>query len=179
MAPQFALSSKLWFLHDLEEVIEQNKEKFDTGKNSWYNLLLMSVHIFIAGKFLDREGYFQEMKAIHDEDKPISNHIGFVLPSKNPQEGTLEFGLLKEGSVKKMRPISEKNQKNNEELAVLQNFLMFIYSINPKEEIFQEQFFSQLEAMFGKWWEDQIIKQVGKEKTKKEIKEPTKPDDKH
>ncbi len=158
------MSSKLWFLQDLEEVISANKKDFGTGKNSWYNLLFTSVHIFIAQKFVEREKILKDMKSIYDEEKPIGNPIGFVLPSKKKRAGTLEFGLLKKDNVKKMQPIRETNKKLNEQLFILQNFLAFIYGINPKSDIFQDKYFSQLEATFEKWWEEEMIIQNQKAK---------------
>ena len=109
------------------------------------------------------------MKAIYDDEKPVSNPIGFVLPSKKKRTGTLEFGLLKKDNVKKMRPIREDNKKLNEQIFILQNFLAFIYSINPKSDVFQEKYFSQLEAAFEKWWDEQIAIQT------KKLEEPIPP----
>lgn len=164
------MSAKLWFLGDLEEIIDVQKENFGTGENSWYNLFFFSLHLFIAGKYIEREKILNGMKAIYDEEKPIANPIGFTLPSKKQQNGTLEFGLLKDENVKKMRPIREKNHKLNEELIILQDFMRFVYSIDPKKSnVFQEKFLSQLENLFEKWWEEQIALQAKKEKILKEI----------
>ncbi|MEI6671860.1 MAG: hypothetical protein WCL02_00390 [bacterium] len=159
------MSAKLWFLGDLEEIIDVHKEKFGTGENSWYNLFFFSLHVFIAEKYIEREKILNDMKAIYDEEKPIVNPIGFTLPSKKQQDGTLEFGLLKDENVKKMHPIREKNHKLNEEIIILQDFMRFVYSIDPKKSnVFQEKFLSQLENLFEKWWEEQIVLQTKKAK---------------
>lgn len=155
------MSAQLWFLQDIEDIMEQNRKKFGTGKNSYYNMLFMSVHIFIAGKYLEREDVLQEMQAIYELENPKESHepypIGFVLPSKKIKEGKLEFGLINPDNVEKLRPIRSKNDKLNEELFILQDFLMFLYSIDPRSQIFEEQYLSELESMFEQWWEEQMI----------------------
>ena len=156
------MSSKLWFLQDLEEVIGEHKEFFGTSKNSWYNRLFTSIHFFCAQKFLEREELLKDMMAIYDNEKPAGNALGFVLPSKKQQLGALEFNLLNQENVEKMRPLREQNQKLNEQLIILQDFLAFLYSIDPKEEILQEQYFPQLEGLFEKWWEEQLALQTKK-----------------
>ncbi len=154
------MSAKLWFLQDIEAIMAQNQEKFGTGKNSWYNLLFTSVHIFIAGKYLQREAILQEMQVIYESEKPKESHepmpVGFVLPSKKKKEGKLEFGLINPENVEKLRPIRAQNDKLNEQLFILQDFLTFLYGIDPRSQIFEEQFLSQLEALFEQWWEQQM-----------------------
>ncbi|MFZ2911967.1 MAG: hypothetical protein WAZ75_02695 [Candidatus Absconditicoccaceae bacterium] len=154
------MSAKLWFLQNIEDIMEQNNEKFGIGKNSWYNKLFMSVHLFIAGKYFQREGILQEMELIYKSDTPPEIHeskpIGFILPSKKKKEGKLEFGLTNPENVEKLRPIRSRNDKLNEELFILQDFLMFLYSIDPRSQIFEEQYLSQLESMFEQWWEEQM-----------------------
>lgn len=169
------MSSKLWFLQDIEDIMEENQDKFGTGKNSYYNKLLMSVHIFIAGKYLQREAILQEMEAIYESENPKESHevqaIGFVLPSKKKKEGKNEFGLINPENVDKMRPIRSRNDRLNEEIFILQDFLNFLYSIDPRSQIFEEQFLSQLESVFEQWWEEQMqlrakaIEEAKKEKT--------------
>ena len=150
---------QLWFLQDLEEIIIGNKKDFGKGKNSWYNLLLASVHTFIAGKFLEREKILQDMKAIYDEEEPVASKIGFVLPSKKKQHNTLEFGLQRKENVEKMRPIRQQNQKLNDQLAILRGFAIFIYSIDPKSKVFDEKHFEDLLGLFQQWLEKQIASQ--------------------
>lgn len=153
------MSTKLWFLQDLEDIMKENEENFGMGKNSWYNKLFASVHIFFAGKYLERESILQEMQIIYESENTKNQDettIGFVLPSKKQKEGTLEFGLIKKENVLKMRPIREKNQKLNEQLIILQDFMGFLYSIDPRSEIFEEQYFSKLKGLFEQWWEEQM-----------------------
>lgn len=154
------MSAKLWFLEDIDDIIEQNKENFVTGKNSWYNLLFASVHAFFAGKYLERETILHEMQTIYESDNPKENldetAIGFVLPSKKKKEGTLEFGLIKRENVEKMHPIRSKNDKLNEELFILRDFINFLYRIDPDSKIFEEKYFSKLKEFFEDWWEEEM-----------------------
>ena len=168
------MSAKLWFLQDLEDIMKENEENFGMGKNSWYNKLFSSVHIFFAGKYLERESILQEMQTIYESENPKKNPdettIGFVLPSKKKKEGTLEFGLIKKENVEKMRPIRSKNDKLNEELFILRDFLMFLYRIDPHSQIFEEKYFSKLKEFFEDWWQEEMKLRVKALEDSKEIK---------
>lgn len=142
-------STQLWFLQELDEIISTNQKKFGIGKNSWYNLLFTSVHIFVAEKYIQREAILQKMKSIYDEEQP--SKMGFQLPSKRKQENTLEFGLLREENVEKMRPIRNENQKLNNQLDILRSFLIFLYSIDPRDKIFEDNHLEELETLFEEW----------------------------
>lgn len=171
------MSAKLWFLQDIEDIMEENQEKFGTGKNSFYNKLLMSVHIFIAGKYLQREAILQEMQLIYESENPKETHepalIGFTLPSKKKKEGKLEFGLINSENIEKMRPIRTKNDKLNEEIFILQDFIAFLYGIDPRSEIFEEQYLSQLQALFEESWEKEMALRVeALKKAQEEQKNP-------
>jgi len=169
------MSAKLWFLQNIGDMMEQNRDEFGTGKNSWYNLLFMSTHLFIASKYLEREAILEEMQTIYESENPKKNPdetpIGFVLPSKKKKEGKLEFGLSNSENVEKMRPIRAKNDKLNEEIFILQDFFMFLYGIDPRSEVFEEQYLSQLESLFEQWWEEQMklrsqaLEEANKERT--------------
>jgi hypothetical protein len=155
----------LWFLQQLEEIILSNKDKFGSGKNSWYNLLFTSLHIFIAQKYIERETILQKMKSIYDEEQQPSK-IGFKLPSRKKQENTLEFGLFRPENVEKLRPIRQENQKLNQEIEILKSFVIFLYNINPRDEIFEEEKFPDLETAFEEWFKKQIEIELTKEAEK-------------
>ncbi|MCF7835172.1 hypothetical protein K9M48_03915 [Candidatus Gracilibacteria bacterium] len=162
------MSAKLWFLQDLEEIIQDNRSKFGTSKNSWYNALFSCLHAFIASKYAQREEILKEMMDIYDQDNPPEDkHLGFYLPSSKPKEGTLEFGLFKAENVEKMRPIRARNNRINEEILILINFLAFLQSIDPKSEILEEQYFLDLESIFDDWWTEQVKLQTQKAKESK------------
>jgi len=151
------MSTKLWFLQDLEEIIIANRQSFGIGPNSWQNLLFFSIHAFFANKYLERECILQQMQEIYDQEKPTKNKIGFVLPSKRATTDTLEFGLNDPANVVKMRPIRSQNERINEQLTILGYFLNFVYSVDPKSEIMQEQYFEFLCEAFNAWFKEQII----------------------